>query len=86
MIESQRKALFAVHDVLILARDMGYSGADGKRIGDVLDVAEYLVQLMADREDRTDQFVQALVDLAARSPVFNSVVDRFRRGVAPDDK
>lgn len=86
MIESQRTALFAVHDVLILVRDMGYNGADGKRIGDALDVAEYLVQLLADREDRTDQFEQALVDLAAHSPLFQSVVDRFRRGVASDDK
>jgi hypothetical protein len=84
MIESTkaRSALLSIHDILVLTRDMGYRGEEGGVIARVLDAAEHLIILVADIEDRTTEFEQALVDLAARDKIFLSVVDRFKRDSA----
>ena len=42
-----------------------------------LDVAEYLPRLLAEPEDRTEQFRAFLLALAAKSQDFQIVVDRF---------
>jgi hypothetical protein len=75
--EKERQALQAINAVLVLARTMAYQEADHKDLAHVLDIAEYLPMLMLDEGDRTEQFREALVDLATRFVPFNLAVERF---------
>jgi hypothetical protein len=74
-------ALYALNAVLVLARSMAYRNQPGNLVADVLDVAEYLPRLLAEPEDRTDEFRGFLVDLAAKNKDFQLAVLRFDREV-----
>lgn len=70
-------ALYALNGVLVLARSMAYSSRSGDEIAQVLDIAEYLPRLLAENQDRTDDFRRFLVQLAQADQDFQLAVDRF---------
>jgi hypothetical protein len=75
--EKSQNALRAMNHVLILARKMAYDRVDQKEIADVLDIAEYLLRLLADERDQTSAFHDCVRDLAARWPDFGSALEFF---------
>ncbi len=75
--DKSQNALRALNHVLVLARKMAYDGVEHRSIAEVLDVAEYLPQLLADEHDQTALFGEHLGDLAARWPQFGSAVEIF---------
>ena len=81
MIQSEKlnNALAALNAVLVTARKLAYDQRPHKQIADVLDTAEYLPRLLADQEDRTDEFRKALVDLSSLDPAFHFALERFDR-------
>jgi hypothetical protein len=62
MIEQSKykNALMAVHAVVIHAKQISYEQENHKEIGELLDIAEYLVTLIMTEEDRTACFRQQL--------------------------
>lgn len=72
-----QQALRALNHVLVLARKMAYDHVSHSEIADVLDVAEYLPQLVAADDDRSAAFRQNLEGLATRWPDFTSALHYF---------
>lgn len=67
----EQRHLRALHVVLVVARTMAYDEAPSPELADVLDIAEYLVRLIADDADRSDELRACLADLARRWPAFS---------------
>ena len=74
--EKQRQALHAINGVLIVARTLAHENKN-EDLAIVLDIAEYLPALMLETADRTTDFRDQLVGLAARFPVFTIALQRF---------
>lgn len=85
MIPPERtgSALYALNSVLTRARADAYH-AGVKDVADVLDVAEYLVRLLAIDLDATEDFRAHLVSIAQKHPEYGIAVDRFDR--TPPDR
>lgn len=75
-------ALTAVHKVLTRTRSIAYQGCDSNTIGDVMDLAEYLVALLLNHERRTETeallvFQQCLEEIESRFEGFEGLVAAF---------
>ena len=75
-------ALRVLHRVLICTRSHAYEGADQKTIGDVMDVAEYLVAILQNhegltKEDGLDRFRLCLCDIESRFPGYTGLIAAF---------
>lgn len=75
-------ALNALHKVLIRTRFVAYKGCDSKTIGDVMDLAEYLIVLLQNNEGRTETevlsvFRQCLQEIEGRFDGFIGLVAAF---------
>ena len=79
----ERGAFGALNAVLVQLRRLAYEGVEGAELADLLDLVEYLPRLLADDEDRTDEFRKVLVDLVARRTDFQLALDRFDRPSSP---
>ncbi len=71
-----------LHRVLVCARFEAYEGCAPKTLGDVMDVAEYLVALLQNHEGRTEidclsEFRAFLQDLETRFPDYDGLVAAF---------
>jgi hypothetical protein len=79
VISSSRtqNALKALNHVLVVSRQMSYDDEPTSTLAEVLDVAEYLVRLIADTDDQSAAFRSSLVDLAKRRAEFSPAVDYF---------
>jgi hypothetical protein len=77
MTDKYQNALRATNHVLVLARTMAYDRVDQQEIAEVLDIAEYVMRLLADDRDQTSAFRACLRDLAARWPTFGSALEIF---------
>lgn len=69
--------LAAINAVLVAARSMAHEGRSHDELADVLDVAEYLPRLLAEPEERSSEFREQLVGLAAKYPTCAFAVERF---------
>lgn len=75
----------AIHWLLILSRNLAYSGADGKKIADILDYAEYLVGMWLDNKPligegystHEEKFRFYLDGLEKKHPELRGIVRRF---------
>jgi hypothetical protein len=76
-------ALYALNTVLVLARHMAAAGEKGADVADVLDIAEYLLRLIAVVEDRTVEFREQLAGLRDKYKQFALAVDRFDGTIPP---
>jgi len=74
--QKQRNALAAINAVMILARALAYDGKSAE-VAEVLDIGEYLPMLMLEPRDRTTEFREQLVGLAAKYPDFGLALQRF---------
>ena len=54
--KKQKKALNAIHRILVLARFMAYQDEPTSKIAKVLDCVEILPTLLSANEDRTEEF------------------------------
>lgn len=79
----QRGALGALNAALVQLRRLAGEGVVGPELADLLDLVEYLPRLLADDEDRTDEYRKILVDLAERRVDFRLALDRFDRPSSP---
>lgn len=79
----QGNALYALNTVLVLARQMSYEEKEHSIIADVLDVAEYLVKLIAQPEDCTNEFGEQLNTLARKYKEFRLAAERFEKDNLP---
>jgi hypothetical protein len=59
-------ALYSLHGVLVMARQMAYTGSPGAAIADILDTAEMLPRLIACETNETDQFRRYLDHIAEK--------------------
>lgn len=75
-------ALYALHGVLLQARDMARAGRSDADIAEVLGVAQYLVALLLEQPDKTLVFRGQLSRLAEKYPPLEIGVQRFD-GVLP---
>ncbi len=66
--EKLKNALYAVHFVLVIGRDMAYKDEDSKKIAKLLDWAEILPMLICSTEDETERFRQYLEAIAEEFP------------------
>lgn len=76
MIDSSRDALGALHSILIRLRFDALQ-SEQENTAAVLDIAEYLVQLIAKPEDQTKEFRENLEGLARSNPNFIHALNRF---------
>lgn len=74
-----QSALYALNAVLVVAREMAYEAKPTGDIARVLDIAEYLPALLARPDDRTDEYLAHLVDLANQNDAFRLAVKRFEQ-------
>jgi hypothetical protein len=79
----ERGAFGARNAALVQLRRLAHEGAEGTDLAELLDLVEYLPRLLADDEDRTDEFRKVLVDLVARRADFQLALDRFDRPSTP---
>ena len=63
---------------------MAYERPDTDIIADVLDAAEHLPRLMAGQADRTAEFREFLVELAAKYPELPFALERSDAPMCPD--
>lgn len=70
----ERGALGALNAVLVQLRLMA---GERNELAEILDWAEYLPRLLADDEDRSDEYRRVLVNLAGRSADFQLALQRF---------
>ncbi len=75
-------ALRALHRVLICTRSQAYENCDSRTLGDVMDVAEYLVAILQNHEGLTqeeglERFRLYLQDLETRFPGYAGLTARF---------
>ena len=61
------------------ARFLAYHQGDSTTIADLLDWAEYLPQLIAEPEDRTESYAAVLQDLAERFPFCSHIAVEFNQ-------
>ena len=76
------KAMHALHRVLVCTRFGSYEGRDPKTLGDVMDVAEYLVAILQNHEGRPEaeclaEFRTYLQDLETRFPGYDGLIAAF---------
>lgn len=79
----ERGALGALNAALVQLRRLAAEGVEGRELAELLDLLEYLPRLLADEEDRTDEFRMVLVDLVSRRADFKLALDRFDRPSSP---
>ena len=72
-----RGALGALNAPLVQPRRLAAEGVEGHELAELLDLVEYLPRLLADDEERTDEFRAVLVELASRRRDFQLALDRF---------
>ena len=79
MVRAGKKvnALYALHGVLLQAREMARAGRPEADIAEVLGVAQYLVSLLLEPPDRTHAFRGELERLAQRFPLLGLGIERF---------
>jgi hypothetical protein len=79
--EKLPSALYALHTILVLARQMAYDRNPHEEIAGVLDAAEYLPQLLAGGQDETHEFREHLKELSSKYPRFDLALQRFEGSV-----
>jgi hypothetical protein len=77
VVAEQYDALGALNAVFVAFRSLAYDKADQQLLAELLDMAEYLPQLLADERDRTTQFREVLIEMTERCEYFRRAVDRF---------
>lgn len=76
--EKHQKALIALNKILVTLRWLvGQGDKEKEYLYKLLDWTEYLPLLIADPEDKTERFHQALRDLAENFPEFNRALAVF---------
>ena len=85
---SSANALRALHRVLVCTRFAAYDGADPKMLGDVTDSTEYLVALLQNQENRSeqeclDEFRSVLRDIEVRFFSSEGIVSVFDAEAEP---
>ena len=78
-------ALRALHRVLVCTRFEAYEGCNSKTLGDVADSTEYLVALLQNHDDRSEQeclreFRSVLADIEARFSGYGGLTAVFDAG------
>ena len=76
---SQSNSLRLVHRVIFTTRTYAYQNGDVMRIATILDKAEYLLSLIMDIEDETEEFERILTQLDEFFPdLFHDLTSEFR--------
>ena len=75
--EKNSSSLHAINKILVIIRFFAGSQASSKTLYDMLDYAELLPLLIADKEDRTELFHKTLFDMAERWPMCKIALDIF---------
>lgn len=81
--EKYVQSLSALQQVIIRARFLASKESQASKAVGLLDAAEELPRLLADKEDRTEEFAAALAALAEKYPYCGNLFVEFSRG--PDD-
>ena len=77
--EKYPQALAALQQVIVRARFLVTQAEHSAKVVDLLDAAEYLPQLIAEAEDRTEAYAAALKDLSERFPYCQHILTEFSR-------
>ena len=87
--EKYTQALMALQQVIIRARFLMSKEAEAGKVLSLLDAAEELPAMIADVEDRTEEFVASLQTISERYPYcrnifveFSGKVDKAAKGLA----
>lgn len=72
----QLRALRAIHDILVVARNRANKAGD-KALFNLLDAAEILPKYLAEPQDRTGEFRQAIEDLVMLCPETTYVLANY---------
>jgi hypothetical protein len=75
----QKKALNAIHRILVIARLMAYQNEPTVKIAKVLDYAEILPLLVLADEDRTEEFCTHLQGFASEFPQGLGILQEFNQ-------
>lgn len=75
--EKHKDALYALNAVLVRARTMAFDRVSHQTLAQVLDVAELLPMLLAEKRDRTVDFREQLDALVQIDPGFGVALQRF---------
>lgn len=75
----QKKAISAIHRILVLARFMAYKNEPTTKIARILDYAEILPALILSDEDRTEEFRIHLQGLASEFPAGLGILQEFNQ-------
>ena len=66
----------AIREVIVLARKLAYDGTEAMVIAELLDRAEYLPRLVLEKDDKTEEFRNQIVEIA-REFSWQIIVDHF---------
>jgi hypothetical protein len=75
--EKYAQALSALQQIIIRARFLAAKEGQAPKAVGLLDAAEELPRLLADREDRTDEFAAALAAIAEKYPYCGNLFAEF---------
>ncbi len=78
MVENrkQKKAIQAIQDLIIEARNLAHKNSPAKELAEFLDGVEYLPALIIEEKDNTDLFEKFLKDFCTCNNCMN-VVNRY---------
>ena len=71
-------SLYALHGVMIKARDLAYQSQDNEKLAKLLDYAEHLPRLIASEEDCTNIFANTIEQIAKEFQA-DFVLDRYNQ-------
>ena len=77
--EKYAQALSALQQIIIRARFLAAKESLAPKAVGLLDAAEELPRLLADKEDRTDEFATALAAIAEKYPYCGNLGAEFSR-------
>ena len=79
MIRSEKysKALLSIQQVIIRARFMASKETQAMKVVGLLDAAEELPRMIADAEDRTEEFAASLQAISERYPYCRNIFVEF---------
>jgi len=78
-----KQALYAINEILVLARTMAFENEPHENLAQLLDAAEELPLLIARDDDTTDEFRCAIESLTFAHPELRSALEKFDRGSLP---
>lgn len=83
-LEKQQQAYYALHIIMVRARQMAFEQTPHKEIANLFDYVEMLPRFLASAQDETDQFRSYLKTIAECYPICSHALVAFDSESTPE--